>query len=42
MVETKETDEVRDFCIEVGRTLLMCGLVEKHVKQLSRSLNISE
>src|SRR6266581_2312036 len=42
MVGRSEDDEVRDFCIEVGRTLLMCGLVEKHVKQLSRSLKISE
>jgi hypothetical protein len=42
MAEKNELDEVRDFCIEVGRTLLICGLVEKHIKQLSRSLNISE
>jgi hypothetical protein len=42
MVGKSEADEVRDFCIEVGRTLLICGLVEKHIKQLSRSLNISE
>jgi hypothetical protein len=42
MAMKSEDDQTRDFCIEVGRTLLMCGLVEKHVKQLSRSLKFSE
>jgi hypothetical protein len=35
-------DETRDFCIEVGRTLLMCSLVERHMRHLSRSFNITE
>jgi hypothetical protein len=35
-------DDLRDFCVEIGRTLLMCALVERHIKHLSRSFDITK
>jgi hypothetical protein len=40
--DTATQDDIRNLCIEVGRTLMACALVEKHIKQLSRSLVFSE
>src|ERR1700730_8121910 len=41
MAISKELEETQAFALEVGRTHLMCSLVERHLKQLSRSHRIS-
>lgn len=35
--KAKELDQVRDFVIEVGRTHMLCALVEQHLHELLRS-----
>jgi hypothetical protein len=42
MAISNELEETQVFALEVGRTHLMCSLVERHLKHLSRSHRITE